>query len=121
MDIQTKKIIEELCVDLQAELDDRYTNRNNYPHLMQKYKAEMDVVRRAKGIIEERKVKSLNRYFVFYVKKIDNGELGIITVDTDDGKFPSISELANAVVETISITGFNEFKSEEDYLAFKGE
>lgn len=122
MDTKTRKIIEELCTDLQTELDDRYQNRDQYKSLMDKYESEMGVVRRARELIKNSLVQSLkpsiDRYFVFYAIKSNSKQPGMITVDTSNGTFPSTTQLINIVGEPIAITGFNEFKTKADYDAF---
>jgi hypothetical protein len=133
MDIQIKKIIEELCVDLKAELDERHANRHHYPLIMGKYKADMDVIRRAKDILEKYKVKSSSRYFIFYYTANNPAGNGYIFIRTEDSSFPNFTSVIKLALEgitkslgyqscaAIAITGFNELKSEEDYLAVTGE
>lgn len=134
MDIKTRKIIEELCTDLQAELDDRYQNRNQYSSLMDKYNLEMRVVRRAKALIKNSALETLeedkNRYFVFYFGIHGKVGIGHVYIFTDNGEFPTqqtiVASANNAMLglnidSSIYVAGFDEFKSKEDYLAFKGE
>jgi hypothetical protein len=130
MDIETKELIEELCVDLKAELDDRYVARDIYPSQMAKYASEMDVIKRAKQLIKN-SFKS-KRYFVFYVT-IQRPNLGcaVTFIETDNNKFPTYKEVmkniensyldAKGIYPLGTISGFNEFESEQDYLQFKGQ
>lgn len=131
MNNETKKIIEELCTDLQAELDDRYSLRDKYESQMNKYLSEMDIVKRAKELIKKELPKE--RYFIFYYTATNPVGSGYIFIHTTDHNFPDCASVGKLALDEISkslgyqnfaqisITGFNEFKSKEDYLAFKGE
>jgi hypothetical protein len=130
MDIETKELIEELCVDLKAELDDRYVARDNYPSQMAKYMLEMGVIKRAKQLIKNSfKAK---RYFVFYVTLQQPKQgISVTFIETDNNRFPTYGEVIKQIEDSYyslkgiypvaAISGFNEFKSEQDYLQFKGQ
>ncbi len=126
-----KQVIQELCTDLQTELDDRYSLRDKYPHQLDKYNSEMNIVRRAKELIKN-SGKTDERFFVFYYTSTDPVGSGYVCYYVRDGKFPSAADVGQLALHEISkslgyranasinITGFNEFNSKEDYANFQG-
>ena len=100
MDLRTKKIIRELCTDLQSELDDRYANRNEYPSLQKKYDTEMKIIHKAKDLVQENI--ATNRYFVFYYSATNPVGAGQIFTFTLNSTFPSFTEVGQLALHEIT-------------------
>lgn len=129
MDKRTKDLIEELCNDLEEELKDRWVARDKYPSQLIKFNADMGVVKQARQLIKT--TYQSERFFVFfYTVTQPTIGVGCTFVHTINNEFPEFSKVINKIQEeycslkhiypVVSITGFQEFKSEKDYMSFKG-